>query len=398
MSIANINKHNEQMQALTNWRDNNFRGTAFCVTGFGKTRLGVLAAGTFCARDKAVRCIVLVPTTNLKDQWRDEFIKWGFKEILNQVEIVCYQSAYKYTDQKYDIIIGDEIHVGLSLEYRKVFENNPISKILCLTATIDDQDKKNFLDTIAPIIYRMDIARALELGLVSDYVMYNLAVPFTPEEQLEYNKVNMSYRHYERVLGGKFTAFSSASQILKNTNQYDKEFVVAATMFYNCMRKRKDLCYNSSNKITVAAQLLEKFSSEYSIVFSESIAPIEELHKLIEDSSVCFHSKMSKAARAAAMKKFKDKRTRIKQILTAKALNAGFNLESASFGMSISGTGKSLTRIQQLGRILRFKEGKRAVFVNLYTANTQEEKWIKDGTSTFSVEWINSIEQVIKPD
>ncbi len=282
------------------------------------------------------------------------------------------------------------------MEYRKVFENNLFAKILCLTATIDDENKSDYLNSIAPIIYRIDTARALELGLVSDYVMYNLAVPFTEAEQLEYNKINMSYRHYERVLGGKFTAFRTASTILANTEQYNKELVVAATMFYNCMRKRKDLCYNSTSKIAVAVQLIEKFNTEYSIIFSESIAPIEALHKLVEDTSVCFHSKMSKPARVAAMKRFKDKRTRIRQILTAKALNAGFNLEVASFGLSLSGTGKSLTRIQQLGRIIRYQEGKRAVFVNLYTAGTQEEKWIRDGTSTFSVEWVTSIEQVIK--
>jgi superfamily II DNA or RNA helicase len=393
MTVLEI-KNIEQMKALTAWRDNNYKGTCYCVTGFGKTRLGVLAAGTFCSRDPSERWLIIVPTTNLKSQWEAEFVKWGFKEILNQIDIQCYQTTYKYSNEDYTGIIADEVHVGLSTEYKKVFENNMFSKIMCLTATIDDETKLDYLQTIAPIVYKMPLNKALELGLVSDYIMYNLAIPFTEAEQKEYGRINSMYSYYERMLGGKYTAFKTAGTILKDTSLYDKEYVVAATMYYDCVRKRKSLCYNSSNKIQVAKTILEDNKQVYSIVFSETIKPIQDLHELLKDTSICFHSDMSGVERKEALRRYTDRRTKIKQILSAKALNAGFNVENATLGIALSGTSKSLDRIQRVGRVLRLQEGKVAIFINMYTPGTQEEKWLKKSTESFNVEWITNINQI----
>ena len=40
-------------------------------------------------------------------------------------------------------------------------------------------------------------------------------------------------------------------------------------------------------------------------------------------------------------------------------------------------TSKSLSMIQRVGRLIRFKEGKVGSIVILYVADSQEEKWLK---------------------
>ena len=34
--------------------------------------------------------------------------------MLDNVDIMCYQSAYKLVDEHYDIVVCDEIHLGIS--------------------------------------------------------------------------------------------------------------------------------------------------------------------------------------------------------------------------------------------------------------------------------------------
>ena len=123
-------KDQEQKKALNAWAKAGFTGSIIAGTGFGKSRCGVLAAAHVIDNvDKnetkhEPRALVLVPTVQLQDQFKEEFEKWDKSKHLDYVEIMCYQSAYKLVDQHFDIVVCDEIHLGLSPEYRKFFKNN----------------------------------------------------------------------------------------------------------------------------------------------------------------------------------------------------------------------------------------------------------------------------------
>ena len=75
----------------------------------------------------------------MQDQFIEEFHKWGKINYLDRVEILCYQSAYKLQNQHYDIVVCDEIHLGLSPEYRKFFDNNTYDSLICMTATLPEE-------------------------------------------------------------------------------------------------------------------------------------------------------------------------------------------------------------------------------------------------------------------
>ena len=116
------------------------------------------------------RGLVLVPTQQLQTQFKEEFIKWDCEDILDKVDIMCYQSAYKLKDNYYNIVICDEIHLGLSPEYRKFFKNNSWDKLLCMTATPPEEiEYKDYLYKIAPLAYRISLDECVALGLVSPY-------------------------------------------------------------------------------------------------------------------------------------------------------------------------------------------------------------------------------------
>ena len=125
-------KDEEQRKALNAWAQNsNFNGSLIAGTGFGKSRCGVLAVNKMLINSNAdnKRGLILVPTQQLQTQFREEFIKWDCEDVLEYIDIICYQSAYKLQDQHYTIVVCDEIHLGLSPKYRKFFENNSWDKL-----------------------------------------------------------------------------------------------------------------------------------------------------------------------------------------------------------------------------------------------------------------------------
>lgn len=80
------------------------------------------------------------------------------------------------------------------------------------------------------------------------------------------------------------------------------------------------------------------------------------------------------------------------------ALNEGLNVPDVDSAICLSGSSTAIVTVQSLGRILRQKEGKKAIFINLYTKYTVEEKWITKkllttGLDKFS-KWVSDVKQI----
>jgi superfamily II DNA or RNA helicase len=60
-------------------------------------------------------------------------------------------------------------------------------------------------------------------------------------------------------------------------------------------------------------------------------------------------------------------------LATSKVLNEGVDVPEASVGIVLSGSGAVREHVQRLGRILRKKEGKRAVMYELISKGTSEQ-------------------------
>tara|TARA_R100000152_G_C6779943_1_gene212100 strand:+ start:1098 stop:2294 length:1197 start_codon:yes stop_codon:yes gene_type:complete len=393
----NRKKDIEQQEHLKAWKLKGCRGTSIAATGLGKTRMGLLAIINLLEDDPDRSALVIVPTENLRDrEWLDEFKNWNVTHLLPRVQFMCIQSAYKLTSHYWDIIVVDEVHTTLSPEYRKFYENNQWYQLYCLTATAPENDEyRKYLKSIAPIVRTTDINKALSLGLVSPYKVYNLAVEFTPQEMIDYNKANKLFTAAQANLGGIFNAFENATKYRNDKNDPDKR--KWANIFYVMMQKRKKICFNAVNKIKLTKEIIDKFSDRKTLVFSESIIFAEQLQEVLGDECVTFHSKMTAKERKAALKTFDDGRTKKRVISSVKALNAGFNVPECSLGICCAGSSKALDNVQRTGRTLRLMEGKVAIYINMYVKGSQELKWVRKRTKKdYQTQWVDSIDQ-IKP-
>jgi len=382
---TNETKDKEQRKALNQWAQAGYVGSIIAGTGFGKSRCGVVSINHVLNVLGKESALILVPTVQLQDQFRDEFFKWGYDNCLDRVDILCYQTAYKLKKQHYDIVVCDEIHLGLSKEYVKFFKNNTYDKLLCMTATKpEDAGKKIELFKLAPTIYTITLDECVDMGLVSPYEIYCIPVELTFGEQLEYDSIQHEFVKHKMWLGPE--AFDMAKFFIAN-KQCTSEEKYHAAGFYKTIRERKRIVDTAHNKVSkfkaiVDANLTEKIITfgglnEFTDQLAESVSPLAEV----------YHSKRTLKQRKNALKRFKEDEVNI--LCSTKALNQGFDIPNANIGIICGLTSKALSMVQRIGRLIRFEEGKTGKIYIIYVKNSQEEKWLNKAVENLKgIQWL----------
>tara|TARA_R100001594_G_scaffold150320_1_gene211006 strand:- start:570 stop:1754 length:1185 start_codon:yes stop_codon:yes gene_type:complete len=386
MTMIEVNKIKdiEQRKALNAWASNNYIGSVIAGTGFGKSRIGVLAVNhalNYKNIEPEGRALILVPTVQLQDQFREEFHKWDLSHCLDNIDILCYQTAYKLKDRHFDIVICDEIHLGLSQEYRKFFDNNTYDKLLCMTATLPESfEYKEILKDLAPTIYTITLDECVELGLVSPYEIICIPVSLTLKERDDYKKINNNFVYWKYRLG-QFDAFDQAKRILanKNADPADKQ---AAVQFYRTIRHRKAIIDFADNKVIEFNKLVMNNLDKKILAFGGANEFTDKLCASVSPYAMAYHSKKSKKQKDLALESFKN--NDINVLCSTKALNQGFDIPDANMGIICGITSKSLSMIQRVGRLIRFQENKTGKIIILYIENSQEEKWLKQATKNLN--------------
>ncbi len=386
----------EQKKALGLWKKNKFKGSVIAGTGFGKGRVGCLAIGEILLRYEG-RGLFLVPTTQLQDQAKDEFIKWGYEELLDRIDIVCYQSAYKYVGKEYTVTVADEVHIGLSPQYRAIFTNNIHHRLLCMTATLPEEaEYKTFLVNLAPPVYVITLDECVVKGLVAPYKITCIPVRLTPEEKEAYMAANKLFVYYKYQLG-QFQAFDEANRILADSNASPLEKKNAA-MFYKAIRDRKEVVQKAANKINATVEIVKNFPDKKILTFAGTNDFTNEMYsginKELDGAARRYHSALGKGEKVTALADFKSGKASV--LCSTKALNQGFDVPDAQLGIICGLDSKALQMIQRVGRLLRLSPNKTGEVVIFYVADSQEEKWLRNSIRNLSnVVWMNDISSYI---
>lgn len=362
------NKDIEQKKALNLWWKNKCMGFLELPTGFGKTRVGVLASSYIYNNVDNCKILIVTPTTSIKEEWINEFKKWKKTKVLSSVDIQCINTAREYSGNKYDLIILDECHnYFMGVENSKVFKNNSYKAILGLSATIDNSLLEE-LNKVAPIVYSMDLNTAVELGLVSNYTILNFGIELTIKERLEYDKL---------------------SEII------DYNYQMKGIHSWKNISLRKELLYKASNKFKMVESLVNLFNNDYGVIFSMTKDYADLIQSKFSETCVIHHSGISKKNRIENLKNYSDGRTKIRLLSSAKTLDEGVNLPRVKYAIIMASSSKPLQSTQRVGRILRISEDKdKAYIIRLYAKNTKEESWIKTSQSKLKVINISSIEEL----
>lgn len=188
---AKIKMQDEAKQAIR------LAGYIACVlitVGGGKAKIMIDLALEILKKYKIKNILYLCDSTRLRDSkelgFPEQLEKWGTPELRKIIQLECYQTAHRFKDKQYDLLLADEVDFAMSTEYCKVFFNNKFRFKILLSGTLSIP-KKPLLETIAPIVYTFTTNDAEDKGVLNKTKYYIYNYKMTDGESEEYIKYNM---------------------------------------------------------------------------------------------------------------------------------------------------------------------------------------------------------------
>jgi superfamily II DNA or RNA helicase len=161
-----------------------------------------------------------------------------------KAEVTTINSAYKQK-KSVNLLIVDEAHRSLSPAYRSLYSNISRNYTLLLTATAPSNlEYLDFMVSIAPIAKEKTVDEALEDGAISDFTVYNIALPNDKSNGKRYSVFNakliQASKNLARLAKEKNLEYSSPFENAKHyRNHPDKEVSSASKEFWGAMTMRK---------------------------------------------------------------------------------------------------------------------------------------------------------------
>ena len=399
-NFSNDSRTRRQQKIVSQWESDEIgqAGTVQACTGFGKTWVALMSLKRAQEYGWGSDFLVVVPTRYLKEQWEEDLDEW---EIDATVEVINTVVKSRWS---VDILILDEIHRYASEIFGTVFSRVEYESILGLTATLPSDEKYDHIRQLCPVFDKVTLAEAQQEGWVSDFLVYNLPVELSPEERAHYEELNSKYHSHFSTFNHNF---NWAMSCLKNKDAardyakkkgFDYQTVRKdATQFIRNVQERKKFLYNLDTKMDVAEKILSKFQ-RMSLVFSQTKDAASAIAKRYPKEAAAYHSGMTKKEQEEAIHAFCEPTDPVRILSTARALDQGADLPMVSLAVVIAGTSKPLQSIQRMGRTLRKNDRGRAMIVELYATDTQDEKWLKKRqrkTPNHTIRRVRNVEDIV---
>jgi len=366
---AEIELRDYQQQAVEKWMLDR-RGCIVLPTGSGKTYVALEVIKILSAPT-----LVVVPTLDLLDQWKDRLSVFGKEWIgefsgrekeIKSITVSTYDSAYINAEKlgnKFMLLIFDEVHHLPSESYSQIAEMSATPYRLGLTATYERDDGRHSLlpELVGGKVFELKPSDLAGRDL-AEYVIKRIYVPLTDEERIKYESKARIFKEYVKKRG----------IILRSIEDFHK--VVMATGYdakaYEALRawdEARKIAFNSRNKLVRLKELLERHRGDKIIIFTRYNDLVYATSRLFLIPAITYRT--LKDERQTILKEFK--RGGFKAIVSSQVLDEGIDVPDANVGIIMSGSGSAREYIQRLGRILRPK-GKKAILYELVSRETSE--------------------------
>lgn len=265
---------------------------------------------------------------------------------------------------KQNIVNGAKYKIGLSATipknysiFRTELDYKDVNKVYSSKKELEEGDesfinKGQLLEKLCPIVFVYTLEQGITEGLLSPFKT------FIVEHTLDAEDKSMLVWKSKKEYGSESDYYNKRAKLKQNYN----------LPFFMKQRLGKEmtlLLYELPSKTKLVKNLLESIGGK-TIIFGTRL---EQL-RLITDNVV--EGKNFKELVA----KFNS--GEINTIASSKKLKQGITLEGIENCIIVSYFSTFSDIIQQLGRIVRFVEGKVAKLYIIVTLNTFEEKWFKE--------------------
>lgn len=318
-------KLNRQLEALHKWRIAGANGVIEAVTGFGKTLPLIMAIIKLNKASLHHTITVVVPTTNLKNDWLDKDQGHIVTFNLKNVEVFVVNS-YTMKDEirKCSLLGLDELHRYTKEDseyFSTAIERTDYKFLMGLSATLESSDKKFLEKYNIPIIDTIGLSEANANGWVSNFSIFNIPCKLTGEDIEEKEKFDSMFKYYfnkfnfdssmanacsvrnaqwynHATLGSKtgkawrtyYATLMGWQYFNGNNHEWSpKSIYKYASMWITTIRNRATFLHKASGKLVLAEKIIRKLNRK-TILFCEHTETCNKLEEVLENSKACHSS------------------------------------------------------------------------------------------------------------
>ena len=364
-----------QREALGAWRRGELRGVVVLPTGAGKTAVAVRAI------ERTGRStLVVVPTLALLKQWysilSDSFgasvpvglLGGGYHEV-TPLTVTTYDSAYIHAERygdRFALVVYDEVHHLPAEKYAMIPKMLLAPYSLGLSATPERPDGGHELlpELVGPVVYRRS-PEDLAGTYLAPYETVSIPVELTAAERVEYAEADAVYRdflHKHRLSMRSPEDWQRFIMVAAMSHSGGREALLAA-------RRRREIRASAERKGATLESLLKRHWEDRTIVFTKSVEEVYALSSRFLVPGITYETPARE--RKEILDRFREGRYRA--IIASDVLNEGVDVPEANVAVILAGSASRREYVQRLGRVLRPREGKRAILYELVTEGTGDE-------------------------
>jgi superfamily II DNA or RNA helicase len=332
----------------------------FC-TGAGKTYAALKLIDLSCKSNPSEKWVIAYPRVSLKKSWIDEIKKWKLDHLLDRITLTTYDSLHKINGN-YNVCL-DEAHNITELRLEKIVNFvSKKSRMIALSATIDEKEKKDYLRELGfdfkrhRVVFELD--EGVKSGVVTDYKIWKCPIEANEWWRKAYKKKTRIIDAAKRKGNQKFIQFA--------------------------MLSRMRHVYDSFQKIQAAEYLIKKTIGKRDkvLVFVSNKNAADYLSE--RTGYPAYHSGLSTKEREKILNEFNEAKSGA--LISINTLNEGVTIKGANKAYIIQVRSKKREAIQRIGRILRFLgklDGEIGKVIITYIADSRDENWTNDAVFAF---------------
>lgn len=373
-------KDKVQKEALAYWLKANKIGTCEIITGLGKTFIGLHALYTM-PKNKDIH-LFLAETTDRERDLNEQiqiYNKIFGRDVYRDynLKFFCYQTAFRWKNYDFGLVIADEIHDSLSPEYSAFYFNNNYKALLGLSATITRSTKYeiegktitkgDYLDHIAPVCFKYGMKESKRDNTSRELDIYVVHTHLENEKKtVKAGSKTKPFMQTETAAYDYWDKTHKRSFYIEDPEKRERSIATTA-------KRRSEIIYNSRSKIAVTRELLDNLDGK-TIIFANTI------DSLLQVTPNTISSRNTAAKNENIRRAFEA--NKIRTIGSFKKLKQGANLSGLDNCIIMSYYGSNKDLIQRIGRLRDNGEIGR-VFI-LLLPDSQEEIWFTKMVEGFS--------------
>jgi len=362
-----------QTTALARWRTAGCRGVIALPTGAGKTLVALAAIA-----ELATPTLVVVPTRVLLDQWARTLAACWPATIgrlgdgdhrVEPITVSTYASAIGWVPKigdRFGLVIVDEAHHVGAWCPSEILEMLVAPARMGLTAT-PPAPGGALADRIGPVVYSLGVDD-LAGDALADYEVVSVPIALERAERERYRAQRGRFAHvyarHARREGGEVT-WHRFVQIASRSSE-GREALAA-------WRDYRAIVSYPAGKRAALRDLLARHAGSRTLVFTADNATAYQIAR--ELLVVPVTHEIGRAERAAVLARFRA--GEISVLVSSQVLDEGVDVPDADVAIIVGGTSSPRRHIQRIGRVLRPREGKRAVIYELAVLETTEVDYVR---------------------